>query len=184
MGALVQTDIGVLLEMAGARIRGRNRADCPDCKRPRAVSFNETAFCCHGIDCHFHGGPGTLRQRLGIERQWLPKAEYARQCRERKRGSEAARRLHHAAKVRRFALYDELRTLARIEVGAHDCGPTGAAWSALALVYSERRRILAELAIFENANAAGLARFLTADDAARQAPKESAKAETGKVGRA
>jgi len=150
----VQADIGALLEMAGARIRGRSRADCPQCKRPRAVSFNESAFCCHGIDCKFRGGIGTLRQRLGIERQWLPKAEYARACRERERVHDAAQRLHAAAASRRLELHDRLRILAGIEAGAHESGPPEAAWSALALVYQERTVIEAELDRLESGNAA------------------------------
>ena len=160
MNEAVEYGITSLLEMTGARIHGRNRADCPDCKRPRAVSFTDTAFYCHGIDCEFHGGIGTLRKRLGIGREWLPKAEYIRQCRERERAHDAAERLCAAARARRFVLYDELGSLNRIEAGAHRAGPCEAAWSALAMVYAGRPRILAELAVLENSRVTDLVEFL------------------------
>jgi hypothetical protein len=154
MGALVQTDIGALLEMAGARIRGRNRADCPDCKRPRAESFNETAFCCHGIDCGFHGGPGTLRKRLGIERQWLPKAEYIRHCRERERVHDAALRLYAAAHARQLELRDDLRILGRLEERAHEMGADDPnTWEILSTVYELRPAIERDLDVLESGSA-------------------------------
>jgi hypothetical protein len=169
-----QYGITSLLEMTGARIRGRNRADCPDCKRPRAVSFNETAFCCHGIDCDFHGGIGTLRKRLGICPQWLPKREHIRQCRERERVHHAAERLCAAVKARRTELLQALHTLSRIEVGALRAGPEKpSVWDALAVVYRERPGTLAELAFLENANARGLVRFLAAAPEQRQAVVEA-----------
>jgi hypothetical protein len=169
MGTAIEPGFLELLEQVGAvpPRHGRGKWRCPECGRPDlSVNLEKQVFHCFHAGCSFSGGMGTLRQRLGIERQRLPKAEYIRQCRECERVHDAALRLYAAAKLRRFELYDQLRVLGRIEVGAHDCGPTEAAWSALALVYSEPPRILAELAILENANAAGLARFLTADDAA------------------
>jgi hypothetical protein len=168
MNAAAQYGITPLLETAGARIRGRNRADCPECGRPRAVSFNESAFCCHGIDCNFRGGIGTLRERLGLRREWLPKPEYIRQCRNRERARDAAERLYAAAKARRFELYDKLQSLAQIEIGVHKAGLTNPAWNGLALVYQQRPRLLAELTILENASAPDLVRFLIADETTRQ----------------
>jgi hypothetical protein len=151
MGALVQDGIGPLLEMSGARIRGRSRADCPECKRPRAVSFNETAFCCHGIDCGFHGGIGTLRLRLGIEREWLPRPEYIRQCRERERVHDAAERLYVAAHARQLELRETLREFGRMEQAAHEQGPDDPkAWDTLASVYTERPAIEQELDAVES----------------------------------
>jgi len=164
----VEHSMAELLEMNGAPIRGRNRADCPECTRLRSVSFNETAFCCHGIDCEFHGGIGTLRKRLGIAREWLPKPEYIRRCRQRDQAHEAAERLCHLAKTRRFELYDELRTLNRIGAGAHHAGPTEAPWGALERVYAERPRLLAELTILENCSATELVHFLISDETTRQ----------------
>jgi hypothetical protein len=162
--------IASLLELTGARMRGHNRADCPECKRPRAVSFNETAFCCHGIDCDFRGGGDTLRQRLGLRREWLPKAEYIRWRRERERVHDAAERLCAAVKAQRTELLEALHTLNRIEVGAHRAGPEKASvWDALTIVYRNRPSILAELAFLENANARELVRLLAATPEQREA---------------
>jgi len=146
--------ITALLELTGARIRGRNRADCPECKRPRAVSFNDTALCCHGIDCHFHGGIGTLRQRLGIERQWLPKAEYIRQCRECERVHDAALRLYAAAHARQLELRDDLRILGRLEQRACEMGADGPnTWEILSTVYELRPAIERDLDVLESGSA-------------------------------
>jgi hypothetical protein len=99
---------------------------------------------------------------LGIYRR-LPSAEYRELCRKRERVRDATERLCAAAKSRRFELYDQLRTLARIETGAHSPGPTEAAWGALALVYRQRPVIVAELDALENCSVADLFDLLTAE---------------------
>jgi hypothetical protein len=90
----------------------------------------------------------------------LPEAEYRELCRKRARVHDAGQRLYAAAKARRLALCDGLRTLARIEAGAHRAGPSEEAWVALAIVYSERPGIEAELNGLESGSA---------DDAAKAA---------------
>jgi hypothetical protein len=161
MGTVGQHEIGGLLEMAGARIRGRNRADCPECKRLRAVSFTDTAFCCHGLGCEFRGGAGTLRKRLGVEREWLPKAEYIRRIRERELASKAALTLYAVVRSRRMALLEDLHMLNQREAVAHDAGPDSeSAWESFELVYRERPRIESELDFLETASAAELAEKL------------------------
>jgi hypothetical protein len=161
-----------LLAQTGARIRGRNRADCPDCKRLRAVSFDEAkrVYHCHGAECTFSGGIATLRQRLGIRREWLSREEYIRQQRERERAQVAKERLAAAVHRRCFQLRDEVHGLTELQLKAHRSGANHpATWDALALVYSQRPRLLAELEIMENATVAELVRFLTADAEIRAA---------------
>jgi hypothetical protein len=162
MNTATQYSIGALLEMNGARIRGRGRADCPDCKRFRSVSFKEIAFCCHGLGCEFRGGIGALKKRLGIRREWLSPKEYRELCRKREQVDEAARRLAAAVHAQRMELVELLQDLDRLEALAHDAGASESRWESLALVYSQLARILAELAILESASAADLARFLCA----------------------
>lgn len=135
-----------LLERAGARICSRGRADCPQCKRQRAVSFNESKglYHCFGADCDFSGGLASLR-RLGI-RQWLPRDEYIRQCQERERAERDRCRRYSLARRRWTESLDELHALNRLEQKAHDVGPDHpATWNALALVYREHREVEAAL---------------------------------------
>ena len=65
-----------LLTRAGAHIRGR-RADCPRCKRQRAVSFDESrgVYHCHGSGCDFSGGTVKLAREQGLAAR-LTAAEY------------------------------------------------------------------------------------------------------------
>jgi len=151
----METELLDLLEKTGARVHGR-RADCPSCKRRRSVSFDASrgVFCCHGIDCDFSGSLATLRQRLGIEREWLPRGEYIRQRRKRERGREAARRLYAVVQGRRLELLDELHHLGSLELKVHRAGPDHpATWDGLALVYRERSRVESELDFLETATA-------------------------------
>jgi hypothetical protein len=85
-----QYNIAVLLEMTAALIRGRNRADCPECKRSISVSFNERALTCEGVGCIFRGGIGSLRERLGIRRKWLSSVEWQRLRQEQEQARKAA----------------------------------------------------------------------------------------------
>ena len=152
-----------LLTRAGARIRGRNRADCPRCKRQRAVSFDESkaVFHCHGAGCNFSGGSGTLARELGLGRRLSP-AEYREAIDNRQRADRAARLLYDRVQAWRFEFLARLRSLGRLELQAHEAGADHpATWDALALVYREQPAILAELAILEDSSAADLLQFLT-----------------------
>ncbi|MGH9403916.1 MAG: hypothetical protein ACRD2P_17680 [Terriglobia bacterium] len=149
MGALVQADIGALLEQAGAHPRG-NRHDCPKCGGLRTVTHSEEVFFCH--KCQWKGNVVGLEKELGIYRR-IPSAQYREFCRKRERAHEAAARLYVEVHSRRMELLDDLHSLARLEALAHDAGPTEAAWDSLALVYSERPVIEAELDAIESATA-------------------------------
>ena len=155
-----------LLTRTGARIRGRGRADCPRCKRQRAVSFDEAraVYHCHGAGCDFSGGAGTLARELGLARR-VSRAEY-REARENwERADRAARALYGRVQARRFDLLEHLRGLGRLELAAHRAGADHpATWDALALVYRESPVLLAELEILENRGAADVIRFLNADN--------------------
>ena len=160
----VEYDLADLLRRVGARIRGRDRADCPRCKRQRSIAFDESrgVYHCHGQACDFSGGAVKLARHLGFAKQLTP-AEYRRLRQERERADRAARALYKQAKARRFKILDELRSLNRVELGAHAAGiDHPATWRALSLVYGERPRMLAELAFLESAPAGELIRFLTA----------------------
>ena len=65
-----------LLTRAGAHIRGR-RADCPRCKRQRAVSFDESrgVYHCHGSGCEFSGGTVKLAREQGLVARLTAAAE-------------------------------------------------------------------------------------------------------------
>ena len=167
---VIRYDLLDLLQKAGARIRGRNRAHCPRCKRSRSVSFDESrgVYHCHGQGCDFSGGAGTLARELGLARPLSP-GERQRLHREWERADRAARALYERVKARRFELLEELRGLGRAELGAHGAGMNHpATWGALALVYRRRPAILAELAILENCGAADLIRFLSAGSELRE----------------
>jgi hypothetical protein len=148
VNGVAQYDTGRLLEMAGARIRGRNRADCPRCKRFRVISFTAQTFFCHGIDCGWKGNAVTLAKDLGISFD-RPSSEEMRQI---ARAHKAASILYERAKARRFELLDHLHNLNRLELAAHDLGPTDAAWDALETVYRERPRVEQQLDVLESGN--------------------------------
>jgi hypothetical protein len=108
-----------------------------------------------------------LAKELGIYRR-LSSAEYQKLRQRRERAHEAAERLYAAVRVRRFELYDELRSLSPIETVAHLAGlEHPAAWDALETAYRNRPALLAELSILENCGAPDLVRFLSADNATR-----------------
>jgi ribosomal protein L37AE/L43A len=149
LSTAVQYDLVALLEASGARSRGPRRYDCPECGSRRTVAVDEGRglFHCHHAGCSFSGSIGTLRKRLGLGRGWLSRREYIRLRREREQVSEAAVRLYAAVKARWGELIDRLHGLNRLGVQAHDAGATEATIGALAVVYAERPRILAELLI-------------------------------------
>lgn len=159
-----------LLTRTGARIRGRNRADCPRCKRQRTVSFDESrgVYHCHGQGCDFSGGAVKLAREQGLARRLTP-AEYRELRQERQRADRAARALYERVKARRFELSDFLRTLNDMEATGQRLRPDNPqAWDALSTVYAERPAVLAELAILENAPAAKLLEFLSGDGETRE----------------
>ena len=166
MNQSIQLDIMGLLEMAGCRIRGRNRADCSKCKRFRAISFASETFFCHG--CGWKGNVITLAKAQGIH-QRLSRAEYRQLCEKRERAHDAALRLDYACAVRRLYLCELLRTMSQSEVAAHRAGPDCLeGWASMALVYGDRPGVLAELTIVENAAAADRVKFLLANEQTRQ----------------
>jgi hypothetical protein len=145
-----------LLWQTGARPSGRHRFDCPDCGGKSTVAVDETkgVFFCHHANCEFNGGIGTLKKRLGISRQWLPKEEYLRQKRVREYRRLQAETLYETVRSRRLSLLDELNAYNRLEWQAHDAGPGHpATWDALALVYRQQPRIEQELDFLESASA-------------------------------
>jgi hypothetical protein len=172
MAASQELALTELLSRAGARIRGRGRADCPRCKRHRTVSFDESksVYYCHGAACDFSGSYATLARELGLARR-LTAAEYRELRENRERADRGARDLYERVRARRFELLECVRRLGQLELSAHQAGADHpATWGALALVYRERPALLAELAILENSCAADLIRFLSAS------PKQRAEA--------
>lgn len=158
-----------LLKKAGAHIRGR-RADCPRCKRQRAVSFDESrgVYHCHGSGCEFSGGTVKLAREQGLASR-LTAAEYHEFLQEREQADRAARSLYERVRAWRFELLDYLRTLGDLDSLAHRLGPDNPeTWNALSAVYAERPAVLAELTILENAGAADLLRFLSAEPEVRE----------------
>ena len=166
-----QPGIAELLAMTGARPAGVRRFDCPQCGGRRTIAVDEGRglFCCHHAGCTFAGNAGTLRRRLGMQRGWLPRAEYLRQKREQERTHTAAERLAAAVHVRRMNLVKALADLAEIERLAHRVGAdTDAVWEALEAVYRERPTILTELAILESSSIAAVIQVLSCEPDARQ----------------
>jgi len=152
-----------LLTTAGARVRGRGRADCPRCKRQRSVSFDESrgVYYCHGAGCDFSGGAAKLANEQGLT-TGLTANEYSEVCQNRHRADRAARLLYGRVKARRSELLALLHSLNEMEAAAHMFGPDDpAAWDTFGTVYGERPAVLAELAILEHCRAADLIRFLS-----------------------
>src|ERR1051326_104221 len=159
MTSTSEYNVPSLLQMLGVHIRGK-RADCPECRRPRAVSLNDEAFCCHGIDCNFRGGIGALRRRLGLRRERCPSAQYRELCVKRERAHEAAQQLYHAVHSRRMELLDFLHDLSRLGALVWDNSDPESTWQTLKIIYSDRQCITAELAILENSSTGELVRLL------------------------
>ena len=109
--------VALLLELNGAKLRGRNRADCPDCGGCRTVAYEELkgVFYCHHAGCTFRGGKGTLRRRLGLHREWLPREEFLQRERDRTRASTIAGKLYAAWKKQWSGQLDLLRALCDLE---------------------------------------------------------------------
>jgi hypothetical protein len=153
-----------LLVRSGAIIRGRDRADCPRCKRPRAVSFDESkgVYHCHGAACDFSGGIAKLARELGLARA-LSRQEREQLDREHEEADRAARTVFERVQSERFGLLQRSRALGGADLAAHQPGADQPnTWDWLERVYRERPRILTELTILENCSANDLIRFLTA----------------------
>jgi hypothetical protein len=163
----VQDSMENLLVISGATLRGRNRADCPQCHHGRTIAYTSETFFCHEASCGWKGNTITLARDLGLLlRTALP--ECKRQKREREHARELAEKLYEQVKARRFELLDELHILNRLELMPHDGGPdVERVWDDLSAVYAKRGPILAELAILENGGATDLVRFLAADPQTR-----------------
>lgn len=162
----LQPGIEELLEQVGARPRG-GRFDCPDCGSHRSVTINEAkqAFNCHHAGCDFHGGLGILRNRLGIEREWLPKAEYLRQREQREQAEDAATRLCLVVHDRRMELLRALDDLRAAEREIDAAGQNDEAADTLAVVYWTEGEIANELDGLENASGDELVRILAGNHA-------------------
>jgi hypothetical protein len=170
MNASAELPFSDLLTRAGAVIRSRTRADCPRCKRQRAINFDESkgVYHCHGAGCDFSGGSAKLARDLGLART-LSRQERGQLHQQYESADRAARVLYARVKARRFELLQELRWLGRIEWQADQAGMDHhGTWDALALVYRQRPGLLAELAILENWGAADLVQFFRADAEIRQ----------------
>jgi hypothetical protein len=165
VNAAAQYDLPALLEMRGARSRGK-RHDCPRCGGRGTLTHAEEVFYCHR--CQWRGNAVTLARELGLARRLSP-AEYRELRQNRERADRAARALYGRIKARRFELLDRLHMLNDLEARAHRLGPDNPeTWDALAGVYAERPGVLAELGILENCPAANLLRFLSAGSEERQ----------------
>ena len=148
-----------------------NRHDCPKCGGLRTVTHSDEAFYCH--KCQWKGNTVSLAKELGLY-QRLSTAECREVHQRRERASRAARELYEGVKARRFELLDDLHSLNRLELQAHQAGVDDpATWGALALVYAERPGILAGLAFLENSPADKLLQFLSATPEQGQAVGEA-----------
>lgn len=163
MSEAAQYDLPTLLEKAGARPRG-NRCDCPKCGGHRTITHSDETFFCH--KCQWKGNTVTLAKEVGVYQPLSPE-KYRELQQLLEQADRAARALYCRVKARRLQVAAQLRSLGRIERGAHAAPNHPLAWDALAMVYSERPALLAELAAMENCKARDLFRFLTTDDATR-----------------
>jgi hypothetical protein len=158
-------EIRALLGMVGARPCGPRRYNCPDCGSLRTVSVDEARglFHCHHAGCGFSGDVATLRRRLGLRREWLPRDQYLRLKREQAQAQAAAERLALAVHRRRMEVVELLEALAESERLVQLVGPdTDNAWDLLELVDRRRPLLITELVFLENATAAAVAPSLAA----------------------
>lgn len=169
VSATAQFDIGVLLEMAGAKPprHARGKWGCPECGRPAHVSvdFNKEAFKCWHAGCGFRGYRATLERRLGLSRKSTPAEQRQRRqvLNESQRAAEwlvgklRAHRLRFTALHRRLLIVED-RAAESLRVNPQD----EAAWSRLALAYSILPKVRAALAVVEDAPTRQRLAYLTA----------------------
>lgn len=161
-----------LLEQAGARLAGRNRADCPECNSKRTVSYSDELYCCHHAGCEFRGCAFTLAKRLGLLSPPVSRAEAAAFFRERAEARLAAEYVQARLMAERFRLREAHRSLLRIYDGAakqlNVSREHARAWAALAYALSQLLGVRAELTILEDAPVAERLAFLNASDERRK----------------
>ncbi len=145
-----QFEIGVLLEKAGARPRGK-RFDCPKCGGVRTITHADDVFYCH--KCQWKGNTVSLAKELGLYQRLSP-AEYRELRQNRERAHDAALRLYAAAHARQLELRDDLRILGRLEQRAHEMGADDPnTWEILSTVYELRPAIERDLDVLESGSA-------------------------------
>lgn len=156
-----------LLSEAGAIAPrgGRGKWTCPECGRTAlSVDEDKELFHCFYPGCTFKGGMGTLRKRLGLDRQWLPREEFRRQQLQRVRADGAAKRFYPARKAHWSDTIDFLHTLNALEDSAHKLGPDDPrTWDGLCTVYESRPQTLARLLLLEISSIQGLIEYLGLD---------------------
>ena len=142
-----------LLEVAGARLRGPKRADCPRCGGKRTVSFTDETFFCHHADCGWSGNTVTLARELGA---MLPRVADRAVARRRIVGREADR-VRCFARMRWSFLRDLNWLLLEIECLARTAGQEHIArgepvpesvWASLEWTLQEQKKLWPELVLF------------------------------------
>jgi hypothetical protein len=129
------------------------------------VSIKTGAYiCCHGIECGFRGGIDTLRKRLGIKREWVPRVRYLRQRQDRERAERLARQFLSACQAERLKVYGKIDELNCFERAARELGPDcPGVWDALEIVCVERPRLMAAAILLAEAPISERRRWLEAD---------------------
>ncbi len=163
-------DMPFLLERYGARLVGRNRADCPQCGGWRTISYTDEVFFCHR--CGFKGNRITLAKQLGLTQRLSP-SEYRAQVEHWTWAKEKARGLLPRLRARRLELYEAHRSLlstiftasVRLRANVED----EAAWSELSIAYEQIDQVRAELLFLEEAHAQRILEFLNAPPAQKEA---------------
>ncbi len=143
-------NIRELLEMAGARIRSGERADCPKHRSYRTMSFDEKhgVFHCHDAKCGWSGNIVTLSKELGLRAMNPVERRRLRQeIRQRERQERDNRELSRLLRSR-------LRQFDRMERVAHERGaellakgkePGRVQWAALEIVNRKREALVEAL---------------------------------------
>lgn len=165
----VEFELPALLEKAGARLIGRNRANCTRCGGHRTITYSDEVFICHR--CGFRGNAYTLARELGCVRRLSPE-ERIRQQRERELARVAASIAYEQIRARRWALYEDRRQLLNIFMGAsdrlrHNWGDE-LAWDGLAYAYRRLDQDRAELLLLEDGPFVDVLEFLRATPPERE----------------
>lgn len=168
----VPYDLPGLLVQAGARLVGRDRADCPKCGGKRTLAYRGEVFFCHHIGCGFKGNVWTLAKSLGLARRLTPEEARAFQA-ARQDSRRATDWLLNRIQERRLELCRGYRSLLSIRDGASQrlkhSPDHETAWSGLELFYREWPPVCAELALLESGPVADRLDFLQASTEARSA---------------
>jgi hypothetical protein len=143
-----------LLERTGAKLVGRNRANCPECRSRRTISYTDRVYYCHHAGCKFQGNVSTLAKRLGL----LSRLSPARMAAERQAWHDA----RHAADYLLGKLKAEKVKLQTAHVSLLNAQNSAtqrlkfhredsATWAALAFIFAELPLLRAALSIMEDA---------------------------------